>query len=200
MKCLCSSFVYVSCGAFPTLQWRSGHDIVCFSQFTVEWADTDTYTAYRHICTPVCLRAPDCVGYEPPGRTFIMRDVRLCWLRGSAPTVVCRSPTCSWWGLVLWRTLQIWGPKLDTIICICVEPWESTVDTIIRQEPHRHVCSIACTCMASCVIVHVSVHVRVELLSICNIMRLCKGQWRTGVIWQVACVHWQGTVGSSPQI
>lgn len=45
---------------------------------------------------------------------------------------VCRSPIYSWWGLVLWRTLQIWGPKLDTIICARVCVWLRE-NTIMRQ-------------------------------------------------------------------
>lgn len=181
--CLCSSVVYVSrrLGSdipSPLVKMWTCH---CFSASS-HGVGADTYTAYRHVCTPACLRAPDCVGLVAPGPmlascTSLPRDA---WQNG--PTVVCRSLTCSWWGRVLWRTLQIWGPKLDTIICICVELWESTVDTIISQEPHRHVCSILCTCMASCVTEHVSVHVRVGLLSICNIMHLRRGQ--------VACDHW----------
>lgn len=78
------------------------------------------------------------------------RSVCVC-----VPTVVCRSPIYSWWGLVLWRTLQTWGPKLDTIICVsvCV-----CAHYCVRKWTRRHYqtrASQAISMLCTCILLHV---------------------------------------------
>lgn len=58
--------------------------------------------------------------------------------------LVCRSSVYSWWNVVLWRTLQIWGPKLDTIICVCVYERESY--THLPDQSFTDMCFQFCAC------------------------------------------------------
>lgn len=108
---------------------------------------------YRHVFMPACLhfclsglsyiRPVVCMHVIQMPAYAVNVCVKACavmcvCLWCSTTTVVCRSPIYSWWGLVLWRTQQIWGPKLDAIIFVCLCVCASVCVHVTLKEQSRH--------------------------------------------------------------